>query len=84
MTTAERLAYCDELESRALGNLAHFKASMSRRYEPNFTMPPAEYWSIPHPYEDAPPNEWDRVAAGCIGMAVTVTFFAAFVALVKT
>lgn len=76
MIDLSHLALCDEIEARALRNLASARAFTFHR--PTFIMLPAsEVWDIPHPYDDAPPNEWERVFLGGLGMILCIASFAA-------
>lgn len=79
MTKEEQLAYCDHLDGRLAALNASAKAFV---YPPNFAIVP-HVWDIPHPYEDYPPTEWDRVFFASVGAGVTLACFAIMIALVK-
>jgi hypothetical protein len=83
MTKAEQLEYLDYLEGRLAAINASAANFVTRSYEPRFVLVNTNVWGPPHPYQDAPP-EWDRVFYASIGAATAITFFAAFVSLVKT
>jgi len=83
MTIEEQLEYCDHLEGRLAALNAQAAAFVIRSYEPKFTLVPADVWGPPHPHDDLPP-EWGRVVYASIGAATAITFFAAFVSLIKT
>ena len=73
MTQADQLAYCDHLQDRLEALNAKAAAFLDQ----------PEVWCIPHPYEDAPPMEWDRVAKASIAMGFAIGCFATFIALIK-
>ena len=82
-TITEQLADCDAIERRLVALNDRAVAFVARTYEPKFTLVPADVWGPPHPHDDLPP-EWGRVVYASIGAATAITFFAAFVSLIKT
>ena len=82
MTKDEQLAYLGYLEDRLAALNASAAAFVTRSYEPRFVLVNTNVWGPPHPYEDALP-EWDRVFYASIGAVTAITFFAAFVSLIK-
>lgn len=78
MTRFEQLQHIDHLHGRIDALRESAEAFLQGTYEPNFTtVPNPEVWLIPHPHDDAAPNEWGRVALASVAAATAITLFAA-------